>query len=338
MKYSFIIPVYNCKNYLTACVQSILALDSGDFEIILVDDGSGDGSGAVCDDLAVKYRQVQVIHKENSGVSSARNAGIERACGSYLIFVDGDDTLDTGKLGTMMAGFHESAADMAIFGISFDFYKNGSCYRCDELYAPHDGLLTAGQWQKDFLTLFRANAISSSCTKIFRRDILMKYGVRFSEEMFLYEDLEFVLRYMAHCGPIFNVPQAVYHYRQSEDEGNAKRRLTRIDRLSAFMAPIRAAMEDLTGVPEAQKEEILVQLHQVLAREKISGAGLKQVGGICNDYAQWYQAGGYTAGDNGFHRDLMDQKSLKLMLWDRKTALRHSAAVWVKSHHLYKRK
>ena len=96
--------------------------------------------------------------------------------------------------------------------------------------------------------------------------------------MFLYEDLEFVLRYMQHCDRIWNVPQAIYHYRQSEDEGNAKRRLMRIDHLPPFLQPIEAALTDLlTANPtigEAQVQNILQQLYLVLAREKISVSSL----------------------------------------------------------------
>ena len=338
MKYSFVIPVYNCETYLAACVESILAAGIDDCEIILVNDGSTDGSGMVCDELAARFQEVRGLHKKNGGVSSARNAGIEAAGGEYLIFVDGDDTLDPGKLKEMADSFCESKADLAIFGISFDYYKNGVCYRSQVQSYPHDGMLTASRWKNDFYELYRNNAVSSSCTKIFRRSILEEYEIRFSEEMFLYEDLEFVLRYLSHCGPVFNVPQAIYRYRQSEDEGNTKRRLARIGCLSDFLAPIEAAVNGLPGVPEAQKEAVLVELLQILAREKICGAGLEQIAGICGDYAQWYRARGYAAGDGGFHRDLCGGKAVKLMLQDRKTALRHRIAVWAKAHHLYKRK
>ena len=338
MNYSFIIPVYNCENYLAACVESILAAGCDDCEVILVNDGSTDGSHMVCDELAGNHSQVRVIHKKNGGVSTARNAGIDAARGEYLVFVDGDDTLDPEKLKAMMDSFQESAADLAIFGISFDFYKNGTCYRTDELYYPHDGILTASQWQNSFAELYGANAVSSSCTKVFRRKLLEEHRIRFSEKMFLYEDFEFVLRYMTHCEIIFNVPRAVYHYRQSEDEGNAKRRLARIDCLSDFMGSIEAAVNALPGVPGEQKAAVLVGLYQTLAREKISGNGLGQIEKICDDYGRWYAGRGYTAGDNGFHRNLMDRKALKLMFSDKKTALRHRVAVWAKTHNLYKRK
>ena len=338
MNYSFIIPVYNCKAYLPACVESILAADMADYEILLVDDGATDGSGAVCDDLAQKYPQVRVLHKENGGVSTARNCGIEAARGEYILFLDCDDTLAPVNLAALAENFPASGADLAIFGISFDYYRKQQHYRSETLWVGHDGVMDGGQWRQRFQELFAANAISSSCTKVFRRSILTEHHIRFDESMFLYEDLEFVLRYIAHCDTIFNVPQAIYHYRQSEDEGNAKRRLARIDCLSDFLAPLEAAVNGLAGVPGEQREAVLVMLHQVLAREKISGSGLKQIGRICSDYAAWYKERGYCAGDGGFHRDLMGGKALKLMLLDKKTALRHRIAVWAKSHNLYRRK
>ena len=166
----------------------------------------------------------------------------------------------------------------------------------------------------------------------------MGHGLELNGDMFLYEDFEFVLRYMAYCDTIFNVPQAIYHYRQSEDEGNAKRRLARIDCLRDFLVPIEAAVDALSGVPAEQREAVLVGLHQVLAREKISGSGLKQTAKICADYAAWYHDRGYAAGKNGFHGDLCGGKARKLVLRAKKTALRHRIAVWAKAHHLYQRK
>ena len=338
MNYSFIIPVYNCKAYLSACVQSIRAAGLTDYEILLVDDGSTDGSGLVCDELAEKYPQVRVIHQENGGASAARNRGIREAKGEKILFFDADDTIDPAALGQVLANPRCAEADLSIFGLTFDYYRDGSCYRRDPLFFEYDGVMDRAHWNREFTRLFLKNSLSPVWNKVFRRDILLGRGLELDTGMFLYEDFEFVLRYMAHCGSIFNVPQAVYHYRQPEDEGNARRRVARIDRLCEFMVPIEAAVNALPGVPEAQREAVLVMLYQVLAREKISGSGRKEIGKICDDYAAWYTARGYCAGDGGFHRNLMGCKALKLLLQSKKSALRHRVAVWVKAHHLYKRK
>ena len=338
MNYSFIIPVYNCKAYLPACVESIRAAGMADYEILLVDDGSTDGSGAVCDELAEKYSAVRVIHQTNGGASAARNRGIREARGVYLLFFDADDTIDTTMLGEVLADPRCAKAELTIFGLTFDYYYQGKCYRRDPLFYEYDGVMEPERWKREFTQLFLKNSLSPVWNKVFRREIIQSNRLEMDTEIFLYEDLEFVLRYMAHCETIFNVPQAIYHYRQSEDEGNAKRRLARIDSLSEFMTTLEPAVNALTGVPEDQKETVLVQIYQVLAREKISGADWKQVGMICGDYAAWYAARGYTAVDSAFHRDLLNRKILKLMFRDRKSALRHKVAVWAKAHHLYKRK
>ncbi|EME8139564.1 glycosyltransferase, partial [Enterococcus faecium] len=91
---SIIVPIYNVEQYLRKCVDSILAQTFTDFEVILVDDGSPDNSGAICDEYAKLDSRVRVIHKENGGLSDARNAGIEIAKGKYLGFVDSDDFID----------------------------------------------------------------------------------------------------------------------------------------------------------------------------------------------------------------------------------------------------
>ena len=338
MNYSIIIPVYNCKSYLSACVESIRAAEVCHYEILLVDDGSTDGSGVVCDELAGKYHQVRAVHQPNGGASAARNRGIREAKGEKVIFFDADDTIDSAALGEILADPRCAEADLTIFGLTFDYYYNGRCYRRDPLFYEEEGILEKADWCREFTRLYEKNSLSPVWNKVFCREILLAHGLELNTGMFLYEDLEFVLRYMARCNTIFNVPRAVYHYRQSEDEGNAGRRLARIDCLSEFIKPIVDAVNGLTGVPAEQKETVLVGLYQVLLRAKISGAAMGQIRKTCADYAAWYQSGGYTAGDNGFHRDLLDGKALKLALQDKKTVLRHKAAVWAKAHNLYKRK
>lgn len=90
-KVSIIVPVYNVEKYLQRCIESILTQTETDFELLLIDDGSKDKSGLMCDDYAQKDKRVNVIHKENGGVSSARNLGIEKANGEWMCFIDADD-------------------------------------------------------------------------------------------------------------------------------------------------------------------------------------------------------------------------------------------------------
>lgn len=331
MKYSVIIPVYNCSDYLRSCVES-LPLSRQDLQVLLIDDGSTDGSGALCDALAAQYDCIRVIHQQNSGVSAARNRGIREAEGDYLLFIDADDTVDTQLLDQLLNDFPGTGADMAIFGICFDYYHHGKQYRSDLLAYAESGLLDSNHWSEHFAELFEANAISSSCTKILKKRILHENSIGFAQDMFLYEDLELMLRYAAHCGSIYNDPRGIYHYRQSEDEGNAGRRLKRIDRLSGFMKPLETAMEGLSGiVPETQRKRILLRLYMMLAQGKIGISNLDGIRKLCADYREWSDGKELPVLDKKFQHQLSEGKARSLYLQNKKTALRHKLAVAVKS-------
>ena len=99
---SIIVPVFNVRNYLSDCIDSIISQSYSDFECILIDDGSTDGSGAICDEYAKKDSRIRVFHKENGGVSSARNIGLDNASGEWIYFVDSDDQILPGGLQTMV--------------------------------------------------------------------------------------------------------------------------------------------------------------------------------------------------------------------------------------------
>ena len=125
---SVIIPVYNAEATLKKCVDSVLMQQYADFEVILVDDGSKDGSFQICDEYAREDSRVTVIHKENGGVSSARNAALEIAKGERILFLDADDYLDK----SFFNGVKESTEDLLIRGISF-FSKLGKFFSTSTL-------------------------------------------------------------------------------------------------------------------------------------------------------------------------------------------------------------
>ena len=167
-KYSFIIPVYNGKKYLKECIDSILKSDYKDFEIIAVDDGSKDGSGDMLDGYSGEYANVKVFHKENGGVSSARNFGMEKAEGEYLIFVDCDDTLCENALNKIDEKLKNSDADFVVFGMSFDYYdKKGNVKDRQVLSVKYEGLKSAEEFWNNFKDYFEDNALSSSCNKVY---------------------------------------------------------------------------------------------------------------------------------------------------------------------------
>ena len=125
--FSVIIPVYNIADYLPQCIDSVLAQDFQDYEIILVDDGSTDGSSEICDKYVLEYEQIKVIHKENTGPSDARNIGIKNAIGDYIIFLDGDDFWQGNTIFFDLSKIirEENHPDLIVYGFTPIFVNYG---------------------------------------------------------------------------------------------------------------------------------------------------------------------------------------------------------------------
>lgn len=128
---SVIVPVYNVEKYLNRCVDSILMQTYRNMEIILVDDGATDSSGVICDEYAQKDSRIRVIHKENGGLSDARNAGIEAAKGQYFCFIDSDDYIDPEMLEVLYHLITDNEADISVCGIR-DCFDSGKCFQSSE--------------------------------------------------------------------------------------------------------------------------------------------------------------------------------------------------------------
>lgn len=207
-KISVIVPVYNVEKYIGKCIESILSQTFTDFELILVDDGTPDTSGAICDDYAKKDGRVKVFHKPNGGVSSARNNGIEKATGEWICFVDSDDWIEPTYLEDF--GLDESDADIYLQGYVKE--KDGSVIaRHDFEKCESDDFFTVLSYSEDNYI------INSPCFKLFKRSVIMNNYVRFETNMSYGEDHLFSLTYVlfarsAHfslgCGYIYRVSEA----------------------------------------------------------------------------------------------------------------------------------
>ena len=232
IKYSVIVPVFNCINELSACVESILWQTKPDFELLLVDDGSTDGSSVLCDQLAEQDARIRVFHKANGGASSARNLGLEHTAGDFILFFDADDTVEQDLLEQVSSALSEPSPQMVIFGMAFDYYDtNGRLEKTERLSVKNAGLVSSEDLLSAFSSFFDANALSSACNKVFSGQILRDGGLRFSEEMTLYEDLDFVLRYLPYCRQIVCMDQALYHYRVPVQVPYTNRRMLNLERL-----------------------------------------------------------------------------------------------------------
>ena len=168
---SVIVPVYNVEAYLPRCVDSILQQSYENLEVILVDDGSRDGSGRICDEYAARDSRVRVIHKENGGLSSARNAGLDAAAGEYLTFVDSDDWIEPDAYGPMVALLEGSSAALVCGGRYDVDGKTGekTLGLCPKKTETVSGEAMAGRiflWD---------GCDSSACDKLYRRCLLEKF-------------------------------------------------------------------------------------------------------------------------------------------------------------------
>lgn len=345
-KYSFIIPVYNSEKYLRKCVQSIKDIKLKDYEIILVDDGSQDDSGWICDQLQHECKRIRCIHQQNQGVSVARNHGLKAATGDYICFFDSDDSIESGKLYKLLKRIEEekTVIDIAVFGMGFDYYYNGRRYRTDEMHVPLQGIEESSTWSDCLYELYQANSLNSICNKVFRREFLKRYNLYLREDMFLYEDLEYFIRCMRRCDKILFEPEIIYHYRQAEDEGNAGRRLMRIEHLFTLVDQIEKALDQLIEEKNAQPEQqkikrILVILYHVLAREKIAVSNRKEIRQICNDYIKWLEryTGDIPIREQNYSELLKKCRIRKILFQRTYTKIRHKIAVRIKSTQCYQR-
>lgn len=325
-----IIPSYNCENTLGITVESIINSGLKSFDIILVDDGSTDKTPALCDALSEKYENVFCIHKKNGGVSSARNEGIRAAKGEYLLFFDSDDTAECGAFSEAEKILTEKSPDMLIFGMSFDYYKNGKMYRRDELVYEKEGLFNKKELLDSFYELYICNALSSSCNKFFKKSIIDKNAIFFDEKMIILEDLLFSLKAFASADNVYCLKKILYRYRQSEDEKNAYKRLCRVSDIAGYLLPIEESLKNLS-IKEQKK--MICGIYAMLLYQRLYYAPCSEIKDVAEQFSKSkYLEKEYENGfcENAFLGDLKEGKFLKIRLSNIKTQLRHKAAVLVK--------
>ncbi len=281
MKYSVIIPVYQTERYLKDCVNSLLnqTVDS-DHEIILVDDGSKDSSGKIADDLANEYESIKSFHKTNGGAASARNYGLQRATGDYVLFIDGDDTVESTLFEKVKLLLNY---DLVIYGMSFDYYLKGQLSRNEILSCKHEGVYSVQDIFSSYEEFFQDNALSSACNKVFRRDILQEHQIVFNEEMTLYEDYDFVLNYLKYVDSVYCINEPLYHYRHDLDHMHIHGRVKDIDSVKSNLSNLFATIStlpdayDKTGIQTVSCNLYMDLLRQNLMQNNYTELELQKV-------------------------------------------------------------
>ncbi|MDY3250502.1 MAG: glycosyltransferase [Candidatus Choladocola sp.] len=201
---SVIIPVYNMAEYIDQCVECLLKQTYKSFEVIFIDDGSKDNSLEICKGWASKYKNIKVLHKENGGVSSARNAGINEAVGEYLLFVDADDCLAERYVETLFQS--RENADIVICG--FSKLENGSY---THVLLGQEGLLSR---ESVFYNAICNNVIYGACwNKLFQKKRIIENSIRFNEAIAIGEDMLFLVQYLSRCESYYYINKPLYIYR-----------------------------------------------------------------------------------------------------------------------------
>lgn len=214
VKVSFIIPIYNVEKFLHQCVRSILEQSYKEIEVILVDDGSKDESPAICDSFAEHDKRIRVIHKENGGLSDARNKGLQAATGDYVVFIDGDDFWLSKDGLSELISFVEQQPEADFIGFNCKYY-----YPDTESYSPwvaySDKLSTSVDKNTSLVELVKSGTFPmSACLKLMKRVFLIKNKLFFVKGQ-IAEDIPWFINVLDKCEKCSFVNQYVYAYRQN---------------------------------------------------------------------------------------------------------------------------
>lgn len=206
---SVIVPVYNCRKYLMQCVKSICNQTYNNIELILVDDGSSDGSEILCEDLKNQDSRIKVIHKKNEGVSAARNDGIEACCGDYVTFVDSDDFIAPGYCEYLLHLCKSNGADISLTPQPLRVQTN------DRVKTESDEKDNIELWNglEAARNMLYYKIVISSWNKMYSKRLLDRYNIRFKENLSYGEGFQFVINCFIHSNIVASGKRMLYCYR-----------------------------------------------------------------------------------------------------------------------------
>lgn len=199
---SIIVPIYNMEHLMRRCIDSLLAQTFTDYELLLIDDGSKDGSWSICQEYARKDARIGIYHKENGGLSDARNYGLSKAIGKYTIFADPDDWVSPDGLDRLYATAEREQADMTMCDLyrEDEYSRHYVCQRPQSLQA------------EDVLKELFANIQGFTVNKLIRRDVYTRFGISYPKGIYGCEDQYTMAAILLHDIKIAYEPVAFYHY------------------------------------------------------------------------------------------------------------------------------
>lgn len=262
---SVIIPVFNRENFLERCIKSVSASSLKNIEIIVVDDGSEDNSGVLCDKLAKEDNRIFVIHQQNAGVSAARNRGLEKAQGKYFAFVDSDDYIEYDMYEKMVLAMEEHDADMVCCGIGKEYEEEPG--RVEKLSHEHaDTYVDAAHALKLLIRASGSNSISVyPGNKIGKREVQLNNRVFFDENIYETEDGVFWCDYIVSIRKAALLNDIFYHYvihdkNVSRNCSISKSKLSNLTAWNHIIQKCRAMSEQLVSIAELRYQMCLSKM------------------------------------------------------------------------------
>lgn len=306
---SIIIPVYNVERYLRACLDSIVNQRTNKYEVILIDDGSTDGSQKICDEYANRYTQVNVIHKKNEGVSSARNVGLDVAKGEWIWFVDADDYVSDSSL-LVLSATCQCDCDTIFHGLNRVF-EDGTLIAITA-YHDEDFKLC----KDDFLS---SHICYQNGMLLFSSKIIRENSLRYSRDIKMGEDLEFQYKYLLHCAKIAAIPYNFYYIRERKDSASRSSASTRNDFLGSrcVLLNMMSYLENMSYRGNAWLGGRLAERLKCYLRTAatLPDIDLQQLQSDVRRFVRSYRSLGYKEFENTMFRIAVIDVRLSLMLY-----------------------
>ena len=218
---SVIMPAYRVEAYIARAVESLLDQSFGDFELIIIDDGSPDRTGAVADEFAARDARVRVIHQENAGAPAARNRAMAQAAGNYFFFMDADDWAERDMLGDLFEFAETNGLDAAVAGFYIDTYFDETRFYRQKLSVPTEIFPSQQAFREAAWRLFDKNQLYPPWNKLFRADYLREKGIEFPDTF--WDDLPFNLAVFRDIGRVGVTERAYYHFTRARAESEGAR-------------------------------------------------------------------------------------------------------------------
>ena len=248
MRYSVIIPVYNAERTLRRCLDSLVEQQFSDYELLIINDGSTDGSDTICREYANTYSCIRYFAKENGGVSSARNLGLEQAKGEYILFVDSDDYVSQDYFALLSHTLESNAVDLLMFGYR-NFGGVSTEWDTGEFYENAEAGVA-----EQISSAMRQYLFSSLWSKAFKRQIIEQHNIRFANDLAIGEDFAFNFTYAMHIRSIGSIGNHLYNVDVSD--GNSLSRKARpylTEQLIEVNRRMYAAYQAVPHAPEAAR-------------------------------------------------------------------------------------